>query len=277
MSFSKLLTSKVAATITENQAATQLVDFMLDKAKHSCQCYHIGTTYQLADSHHPTDIIQAQDTQIKVNILFLNILDQSKLLEKYIHLLSSMLSGLGIAFEQPHKRVEIIYYVLPRNLEGIQNFMARRKLDSYFKYQEVLLFAIAMGMLGMCFNEGKNSFTLRGFTAKICKYLWTETKQQEIQTKVDEMTVPFPSFEYAKVAIGSIEVDPAFTDTKSKKTTIERQMSIRHIDDQNLNMPVYVDILFTSEEDEAASLRTAITSFVTNMSLVASTLKDFGK
>lgn len=41
-------------------------------------------------------------------------------------------------------------------------------------------------------------------------------------------------------------------------------------------MPVYVDILFTSEEDEAASLRTAITSFVTNMSLIASTLKEFG-
>jgi len=41
------------------------------------------------------------------------------------------------------------------------------------------------------------------------------------------MSIPFPSLEYAKVAIGSIEVDPPFTDSKSKKTTISREMTIR--------------------------------------------------
>jgi len=41
-------------------------------------------------------------------------------------------------------------------------------------------------------------------------------------------------------------------------------------------MPVSVDVIFTSDEDEAGSLRTCITSFVTNLSLVANTLKEFG-
>jgi len=41
------------------------------------------------------------------------------------------------------------------------------------------------------------------------------------------MCIPFPSAEYARVAIGSIEVDPPFTDSKSKKTSIKRFMSIR--------------------------------------------------
>jgi len=37
----------------------------------------------------------------------------------------------------------------------------------------------------MCYNEGKNSYTLRGFTAKMLKYLWNETKEQEEKKKVD--------------------------------------------------------------------------------------------
>jgi len=36
-----------------------------------------------------------------------------------------------------------------------------------------LIFALATGLLAMCYNEGRNSYTLRGLTAKICKYLWT--------------------------------------------------------------------------------------------------------
>ena len=37
-----------------------------------------------------------------------------------------------------------------------------------------------------------------------------------------------------------------------------------------------MDVTFTADEDEAGGLRTAITSFVTNMTMVCSTLKEFG-
>ncbi len=49
-------------------------------------------------------------------------------------------------------------------------------------------------------------------------------------------------------------------------------MSIR----QGENGIAYLDVEFTSNEDEVGSLRTCITSFVMNMSLVCETIKEFG-
>lgn len=37
-----------------------------------------------------------------------------------------------------------------------------------------------------------------------------------------------------------------------------------------------MDVTFTSSDDESSSLRTAITTFVTNLSMVCETLKEFG-
>jgi hypothetical protein len=42
--------------------------------------------------------------------------------------LSAIFSGLGIAFEQANKRVEITYYCIPKTLEAIWNFLEKRSL-----------------------------------------------------------------------------------------------------------------------------------------------------
>lgn len=71
--------------------------------------------------------------------------------------------------------------------------------------------------------------------------------------------------------MNSIAVDPPFTDTKTKKTSIKRDMKTRQE-----ATGIYIDVVFTCNEEEVASMRTCITSFVTNMSLVCETLKEFG-
>ncbi len=76
--------------------------------------------------------------------------------------------------------------------------------------------------------------------------------------------------------MNSIEVDAPFSDSKTKKTTIKRDIQIRQTDLSNDNTLVYMDVTFTSSDDESSSLRTAITTFVTNLSMVCETLKEFG-
>jgi hypothetical protein len=41
------------------------------------------------------------------------------------------------------------------------------------------------------------------------------------------ISLPFPNEAYADAALKAIEVDPPFTDTKTKKTSIVREMQIR--------------------------------------------------
>ena len=41
------------------------------------------------------------------------------------------------------------------------------------------------------------------------------------------MTIAFPSQSYAEAAMNSIAVDPPFSETKSKKNTITREMRVR--------------------------------------------------
>ena len=65
-------------------------------------------------------------------------------------------------------------------------------------------------------------------------------------------------------------MDAPFSDTKNKKTTIKREMVVRG------EQPAYIDLEFTCNEDEVGSMRTCITSFVANMSLVCDTMKEFG-
>lgn len=45
-----------------------------------------------------------------------------------LNYLSVILSGFGIAFEQPHKRVEITLYCIPKTLEAIWNYLEKRNL-----------------------------------------------------------------------------------------------------------------------------------------------------
>jgi hypothetical protein len=71
--------------------------------------------------------------------------------------------------------------------------------------------------------------------------------------------------------MNSIGVDPAYSDTKNKKTTITRTMKVRVSDDI-----AYLDVEFTSDEEEVNSMRTCISSFVANLSLVCETMQAFG-
>lgn len=72
--------------------------------------------------------------------------------------------------------------------------------------------------------------------------------------------------------MNSIEVDPPFTDTKTKKTTITRDMKVR-LAEGGL---AYLDVEFASDEEEVNSLRTCISSFVANLTLVCDTMREFG-
>jgi hypothetical protein len=76
---------------------------------------------------------------------------------------------------------------------------------------------------------------------------------------------------YAEAARRSIEVDPPFTDTKTKKTSIVREMKVR-----SSGAFFYLDVVFRCNEDEVGSLRTCVSSFVANLSLICETIKEFG-
>ena len=67
-------------------------------------------------------------------------------------------------------------------------------------------------------------------------------------------------------------MDPPFTDTKTKKTSIVREMTVRNTGAAVL----YLDVVFRCNEDEVGSMRTCVSSFVANMSLVCDTIKEFG-
>lgn len=54
------------------------------------------------------------------------------------------------------------------------------------------------------------------------------------------MSLAFPCRKYAEAALNTIAVDPAFTDTKTKKTTITRNMQVRTLEGDL----VYLDIEF---------------------------------
>lgn len=81
----------------------------------------------------------------------------------------------------------------------------------------------------------------------------------------------FPSTKYAEAAMNSIGVDPAFSDTKTKKTTITRDMNITES-----NGVAYLEMKFACNEDEVNSIRTCISSTVSNMGLICETMKEFG-
>eukprot|EP00347_Sterkiella_histriomuscorum_P000202 403376789 len=225
------LLSNLTSAITENQAALQLVDYMMSGKKYGCQAYHINSTcnqriwekfhivfMKLLKINLPIHIIplllfklkQLKQKPIQTFLkLVFNLVRSAMFLTSFVlsifmvqcygsrlfpnlsikslHILSSLFAGLGIAFEQAHKRVEITYFCLPRNCENIYNTLDSRNLVLYLPGQDALCFAVAMGMIAMCYSEGKNSFTLRGFTAKACKYLWTDTQSQNKNKKTDKL------------------------------------------------------------------------------------------
>ena len=70
----------------------------------------------------------------------------------------------------------------------------------------------------------------------------------------------------------AIGVDPAFADTKTKKTSIQREMHVEVLD----NGMAYLSIKFTCAATDVNSMRTCASSFYTNLTLVCETIHQFG-
>ena len=83
------------------------------------------------------------------------------------------------------------------------------------------------------------------------------------------MRIPFPSELYAESAMKSLGVDPPFLDTKTRKTTIRREMYLEVIE----NGPTYFNIILSCDDKvddgvEIKSLRTCASSMMTNLKLI---------
>ena len=61
------------------------------------------------------------------------------------------------------------------------------------------------------------------------------------------MQIPFPSEHYAETCMRTIGVDPAFSDSKTKKSLIRREMMVEVLDDG----VAYLTISFKCPESEA--------------------------
>jgi len=65
------------------------------------------------------------------------------------------LSTMSIVFEQPHRRVDIIYFLIPRTVRVLFNLFKHRnfRFAKEFKGFHALVFAIAMGIVAFTFSE----------------------------------------------------------------------------------------------------------------------------
>jgi len=84
--------------------------------------------------------------------------------------------------------------------------------------------------------------------------------------------VPFPCERYAEIAMRTVGVEVAFSDTKNRKSSIEREMHIDVLD----TGAAYLFIKFTCNAADVNSMRTCASSFYTNLSLVCQTMLEFG-
>jgi hypothetical protein len=95
-------------------------------------------------------------------------------------MVSSAISGFGIAFESPHKRSEVTYYCLPKAIEAVWNSLERRGLIKTLPGQPIITFALCMGIIGMCFGDGSQPRTLKGLSLKSSRTLWGEYLTKEV-------------------------------------------------------------------------------------------------
>ena len=51
--------------------------------------------------------------------------------------MACLVSGLGISFEQPHKRTEITYFCLPKSIEAWWNLLEKRGIVKTLPHQNV--------------------------------------------------------------------------------------------------------------------------------------------
>lgn len=82
------------------------------------------------------------------------------------------------------------------------------------------------------------------------------------------MQVPFPNERYAEAAMQAIGVDPPFSDSKNRKSTISREMHVSVLD----TGIAYLTIEFTCASHDVNNMRTCASSFYTNLMLVCQTI-----
>ena len=88
-----------------------------------------------------------------------------------------------------------------------------------------------------------------------------------------DVMVPFPNTHYADVAMNTLGVDPAFSDSKTKKCRISRHQEVMSLDDGS----AVLVIRFSCPREDVAMMRTCASSFFQNLELVCRTLSKFGK
>lgn len=69
--------------------------------------------------------------------------------------MACLISGLGISFEQPHKRTEITYFCLPKSIEAWWNFLEKRKIVKTLPHQNVRF--LQLRTVGYCVCLGFGS------------------------------------------------------------------------------------------------------------------------
>ena len=70
----------------------------------------------------------------------------------------------------------------------------------------------------------------------------------------------------------SLGVDPPFTETKTRKSTIRRDLFLEELSDG----VTYLNIVLTFDKKEVGSLRTSASSMINNLTLICQTIKEFG-
>ena len=75
----------------------------------------------------------------------------------------------------------------------------------------------------------------------------------------------------------TIGVDPAFLDSKTRKTTVRREMWVEVLEDGVAYLNIVLSCVPTANDGkEVSSLRTCQNSMMVNLKLVCETMKEFG-
>ena len=68
---------------------------------------------------------------------------------RFTGLATGFLSSYAILLEAPSRRKELALYIAPKALEGMWNYLCRRGLITNIKHLDMIIFAFAMGVIGI--------------------------------------------------------------------------------------------------------------------------------
>jgi hypothetical protein len=85
-------------------------------------------------------------------------------------ILGAFLCTFAILWEPSHRRTELTLYLFPRFLDAFWHFLEKRGIVKSLPFGEVLIFAVAMGIIMYCYqNEEKN---IKSTYLSIFKRFW---------------------------------------------------------------------------------------------------------